>query len=355
VDGRKSPQTVDPGCGGPLTLADILVSLDSSLFDYKPQGFLKHMAAFLPAYMKTREQGLLQAKIRQAEKILGACQLCPRACGVDRLSDDRGVCQIGRQAMVSSYSPHFGEESPLIGENGSGTVFFAGCNLMCIFCQNFDISHGVQGVPFSAEDLATAILFLQNRGCANINFVTPTHVVPQILAAVDLAVEKGLYVPLVYNSGGYDKAETLAILEGVFDIYMPDFKFWDPEVADKLCGAPDYPEVAMAAFKEMHRQVGDLVLNDKGVAQRGLLIRHLVLPEGMAGTREVMRFVASELSANSYVNVMAQYRPCGRASEVPALARGITEDEYQEAMDRAAQAGITRLDKRQRTFALRWF
>jgi len=313
------------------------------------------MATFVPAYVETRKKGLLQEKIRQAEKNLYACRLCPRACGVDRVSDETGVCQTGKQAIVSSFNPHFGEESPLVGKNGSGTIFFAGCNLLCLFCQNFDISHHGEGVVFTTEQLADAMVSLQDRGCPNINFVTPSHVVPQILAAVDKAVDQGLQIPLVYNSGGYDKTETLAILKGVFDIYMPDFKFWDPQVAADLCGAPDYPEVARAAFREMHRQVGDLVLNDQGVAERGLLIRHLVLPEGLAGTRDVMRFLARELSTNSYVNIMAQYRPCGRASEVPALGRSITDEEYQEALDAAAQEGIRRLDQRQRTFVLRWF
>ena len=313
------------------------------------------MTNFVPAYVETYRTGLLQKKIGQVEKILQDCTLCPRKCGVDRLSDEQGICQTGRLGIVSSYSPHFGEESPLVGQNGSGTIFFAGCNLMCNFCQNFDISHERQGVAFTAEDLANAMLFLQNRGCANINFVTPTHVVPQILAALDKAIEKGLRVPLVYNSGGYDRVSTLAVLEGVFDIYMPDFKFWDPKVADELCGAPDYPEVARRAFKEMHRQVGDLVLDDQGLAQTGLIIRHLVLPEGMAGTKNVMGFLATALSCNSYVNIMAQYRPCGRASEVPALQRSITDEEYSQAIEEAAQEGITRLDERKRTFVLNWF
>ncbi len=320
-----------------------------------PETFLEPMADFVPAYVETHEQGLLKEKTRQAEEILQACQLCPRKCGVDRLSNEKGTCQTGKQAIVSSYSPHFGEESPLVGENGSGTIFFAGCNLMCIFCQNFDISHERQGVEFSPENLANTMLSLQGRGCPNINFVTPSHVVPQILNALNTAVEKGLRVPLVYNSGGYDSAETLAILDGVFDIYMPDFKFWDSQVSEELCEAPDYPEVARSAFKEMHRQVGDLVLDEQGVAQRGLLIRHLVLPEGLAGTRHVMRFLANELSPNSYVNIMAQYRPCGRSSEVPALRRSISDEEYQKAIETASREGITRLDERKRTLALRWF
>jgi putative pyruvate formate lyase activating enzyme len=307
---------------------------------------------FAPAYIETRQKGLLRDKIRQAEEILGDCHLCPRKCGVDRLSEEEGICQTGKQAIVSSYSPHFGEESPLVGQNGSGTIFFAGCNLMCNFCQNFDISHERQGEPFSSEELADAMLFLQNRGCANINFVTPTHVVPQILAALDKAVVKGLRIPLVYNSGGYDRVNILSILEGIVDIYMPDFKFWDPRVAQELCGAPDYPEVAQNALKEMHRQVGDLVLDEQGIAQRGLLIRHLVLPKGLAGTKNVMAFLANDVSANSYINIMAQYRPCGRASEVESLQRSITDEEYTEALELAAQEGITRLDERKRTFVL---
>jgi putative pyruvate formate lyase activating enzyme len=271
------------------------------------------------------------------------------------MSDEQGVCQTGRHARVSSYSPHFGEEKPLVGDNGSGTVFFAGCNLLCVFCQNFDISHEVQGVVFSAEQLANAMVSLQDRGCPNINFVTPSHVVPQILAAVDKAVEKGLRIPLVYNSSGYDRAQTLGLLDGIFDIYMPDFKFWEPEVAGQLCGAPDYPEVARAAFKEMHRQVGDLVLNDRGEAERGLLVRHLVLPDGMAGTKDVMRFLAQEVSSGTYVNIMAQYRPCGHASSLAGLDRGITDAEYKAAINTAVHEGVTRLDERQRTFVLRWF
>ncbi|MBW1675202.1 MAG: radical SAM protein [Deltaproteobacteria bacterium] len=312
------------------------------------------MAPFKPAYLETHNRGLLKEKIDQAYEILKACTLCPRACGVDRLSDEKGICQTGEHAIVSSFNAHFGEESPLVGNHGSGTIFFARCNLLCIFCQNYDISHEGQGVEFSSEQLARAMLFLQDRGCHNINFVTPTHVVPQILAALDKAIEGGLRVPLVYNTGGYDRSETLAILDGVFDIYMPDFKYWDPKVAEELSDAPDYPEVAREALKEMHRQVGDLVMDEQGIAQRGVLIRHLVLPEGLAGTRQVMRFLAREISPNSYVNIMAQYRPCGRASEVPALRRSITDEEYQEAIQMAHDEGINRLDERKRVFLFHW-
>lgn len=312
------------------------------------------MVSFEPAYIETHKKGLLKKKIEAARRILEACVLCPRGCGVDRLSGELGICQTGEQAIVSSYNPHFGEESPLVGEHGSGTVFFARCNLLCIFCQNYEISHEGEGAPFSSEQLARAMVLLQERGCHNINFVTPSHVVPQILAAVEKAVELGLRVPLVYNTSGYDSVETLKILEGVFDIYMPDFKFWDARISEELCDAADYPEVAGEALKEMHRQVGDLIVDEQGIARRGLLIRHLVLPEGLSGTRDIMGFLAREISPNSYVNIMAQYRPCGRASEIPALRRSITGEEHQAAVRMAEQEGITRLDERKRVFVLRW-
>jgi putative pyruvate formate lyase activating enzyme len=312
------------------------------------------MASFKPAYIETYNKGLLKEKIARAYKILRACALCPRACGVDRLSGERGICQTGEHAIVSSYNPHFGEESPLVGDHGSGTIFFSRCNLLCLFCQNYETSHQGEGVPFSSEELAKAMLLLQERGCHNINFVTPSHVVPQILAAIDKAIPSGLRVPLVYNTGGYDLPETLGILEGVFDIYMPDLKFLDSKVAEEFCDAPDYPEVARQALKEMHRQAGDLVMNEQGIAQRGLLVRHLVLPRGLAGTREVMRFLAKEISLNTYVNIMAQYRPWGRANEVKALRRSLTDEEYQEAIHMAKEEGITRLDERRRAFVLHW-
>ena len=331
--------------------ASIILSIYSN---WIPANSSEAMASSRPAYIETHNRGLLKEKIAQAYEILKACTLCPRGCGVDRLSGEEGFCQTGEDAIVSSYSPHFGEESPLVGSHGSGTIFFARCNLLCLFCQNYDISHEGEGVAFSSEELAKAMLFLQDRGCHNINFVTPSHVVPQILAGVDKAVELGLRVPLVYNSGGYDRAETLSILEGVFDIYMPDFKFWDPKVAEEFCEAPDYPEVARGALKEMHRQVGDLVIDGQGIAQKGLLIRHLVLPEGLAGTGQAMRFLAKEISPNSYVNIMTQYRPCGRASEVHALRRTITQEEYQEAIQAAHKEGITRLDERKRVFLFNW-
>ena len=311
------------------------------------------MKPFQPAYIKSFEKGLLDEKIQSAQKLLSRCELCPRRCKIDRISGETGICKTGKNARVSSYNPHFGEESPLVGRHGSGTVFFTHCNLMCLFCQNFDISHEGQGRDVSNEELAGMMLSLQDMGCHNINFVTPSHVVPQILAAVKIAVHNGLSIPLVYNTGGYDRIETLALLEGVFDIYMPDFKFWSPALAEQACNAADYPEVARLALQEMHRQVGDLVLDKSGIAQKGLLIRHLVLPKSLADTRDIMDFIARKISTNSYVNIMSQYRPCGRAAEVKGLGSYLTPDEYKQAVREAIEAGITRLDKPHHRFLFR--
>jgi putative pyruvate formate lyase activating enzyme len=261
-----------------------------------------------------------------------------------------GFCRTGRAAKVASFTPHFGEESPLVGDCGSGTIFFSRCNLLCLFCQNFEISHEGAGEEVSDEQLAAMMMALQAHGCHNINFVTPSHVVPQILSALEIAVPQGLRIPIVFNSGGYDSPGTLKLLDGVVDIYMPDFKFWDPGVADRTCRAPDYPEVARAALREMHRQVGDLVLDERGLARRGLLVRHLVLPRGMADTRRVMRFIAQEISRDTYVNVMSQYRPCGRADEVDGLEHGVTAAEYHAAVLEALEEGLHRLDRPHRTF-----
>jgi putative pyruvate formate lyase activating enzyme len=272
--------------------------------------------------------------------------MCPRQCKVDRLSEEKGVCRTGSKAVVSSYSPHFGEESPLVGSGGSGTIFITNCNLLCIFCQNFDISHLGQGIETSDGQLAAMMVSLQRQGCHNINFVTPSHVVAQILAALPKAIDKGLAVPLVYNSSGYDSVETLKLLDGVFDIYMPDFKFWHEESAKRYTKAPDYPERAKAAVKEMHCQVGDLELDEGGVAVKGLLVRHLVMPAGIKETREILRFLANEISKDTYVNVMDQYRPCGRATKFPPIDRRLTHEEFQKAMDAAREVGLIRLDER---------
>jgi len=313
------------------------------------------MSSFEPIYIETYKNGLLKEKIRSATEILRDCVLCPRKCRIDRLSDQTSVCKTGKNAWVSSYNSHFGEEAPLVGRSGSGTIFFTFCNLLCNFCQNYDISHQGIGEEVSDEKLAKMMLLLQHQGCHNINFVTPSHVVPQILSALEKAIEGGLSVPLVYNTGGYDCVETLRILEGVFDIYMPDFKFWDPKIAKRTCNASDYPEAARKAVLEMHRQVGDLVLDESDVAQRGLLIRHLVMPNGLAGTREVMRFIAQKVSANTYVNVMAQYRPCGEAHKIPELAVRLSGEEFDAALQAAKEEGVTRFDKPgERVLRLLW-
>ncbi|MBW1835626.1 MAG: radical SAM protein [Deltaproteobacteria bacterium] len=310
------------------------------------------MPSVEPAYIETFQNGLFKEKIEKAYELLRSCTLCPRRCKVDRMSGQTGICKTGERAYVSSYSPHFGEEAPLVGSQGSGTIFFTHCNLLCIFCQNYDISHKGYGYEKSSEQLAGMMLQLQNTGCHNINFVTPSHVVPQILAALEGAIEGGLSVPLIFNTGGYDSVETLKILEGVFDIYMPDFKFWDPGIADATCKAKDYPEMARRAIIAMHRQVGDLEIDEAGIARRGLLIRHLVLPSGLAGTREIMKFIAKEISLNTYVNIMPQYRPCGRASEMEELSIRLSSDDYNNALQAAEEEGLTRLDSRRRSFKI---
>jgi putative pyruvate formate lyase activating enzyme len=300
------------------------------------------------AYLEAYRSGRLQENLRRGLKWLNRCTLCPRLCRVNRLAGETGFCRTGRDAVVASYGPHFGEEKPLVGRHGSGTVFFSHCNLFCAFCQNYDISHGGQGQARSAKELANIMIHLQNQGCHNINFVTPSHVVPQILEALPLAVEAGLKVPLVYNCGGYERTAALRLLRGIVDIYMPDFKFWDPSVAESLCRAADYPERARAALKEMHSQVGDLHLDAAGVADRGLLVRHLVMPHGLAGSASVLRFLAREISLNTYVNVMDQYHPCGQVVGNPELGRRITHGELDEALESARQEGLWRLDERHR-------
>ena len=297
-------------------------------------------------YLALHREGKLDGRIAEAQKRMSPCRICPRRCKVDRLSDEKGICQTGAKAVVSSYAPHFGEESPLVGTGGSGTIFFTHCNLLCLFCQNYDISHLGQGVETDTGQLASMMVSLQRQGCHNINFVTPSHVVPQILAALPKAIEKGLTVPLVYNSSGYDSLETLKLLEGIVDIYMPDFKFWDKESAKRYAKAPDYPEVAQKALLEMYRQVGDLVMDEEGVAVKGLLVRHLVMPGGLEETREILCFLAQEVSVDTYVNVMDQYRPCGKAYQCSPIDRRLTKDEYQEALGLARDAGLRRLDEK---------
>lgn len=299
---------------------------------------------FQPSYIKLHKSGELKKKVEKTVNLLKQCQICPRRCKVNRFENEKGICKVGRLPMVSSYNPHFGEESPLVGTHGSGTIFLTSCNLGCIFCQNYDISHLGEGYEIPIERFAKMMIELQNIGCHNINFVTPTHVVPQILEALPIAVEMGLKVPLVYNTGGYDIIETLMIIEGIFDIYMPDFKFTDSDIANRFCKARDYPEVAMKAIKEMHRQVGDLVMNNHGIAERGLIVRHLIMPNELAGTRKVMHFLANEISKNTYVNIMDQYHPCGLAHKYPEINRRITTEEFSNAINIAREEGLTRLD-----------
>ncbi len=297
-----------------------------------------------PSYLKLYREGTLQDRIDQAFALMKICTLCPRECNVDRLSGELGFCRTGEEANVASLHAHFGEEAPLVGNSGSGTIFFRSCNLLCSFCQNYDISHDPDGGEVAPKELAVMMLSLQRRGCHNINFVTPTHVVPQILQGLLIAIEHGLIVPLVYNTGGYDKVETLKILDGIFDIYMPDFKFWDAKWAEKFCEAPNYRKIAVAAIKEMHRQVGDLVVDESGIAVKGLLVRHLIMPNDVAGTREIMEFLAEKISKDTYVNVMDQYHPCGKAMRDSAINRRITMTEYINALRFAKEAGLHRLD-----------
>jgi len=301
------------------------------------------------SYRKLHDSGRLEQRALAAVRLLRDCRLCPRACGVNRLEGELGICRTGRLARAASFGPHFGEEAPLVGSRGSGTIFFSSCNLLCSFCQNYDISHLRDGVEVDAGEIAGMMLDLARRGCRNINFVTPSHVVPQILEAVALAAGAGLDLPLVYNSGGYDTVETLRLLEDIFDIYMPDFKFWDEGPARTFCSAPDYRAVACEAIREMHRQVGDLEMDGRGVARRGLLVRHLVMPGGLAGTAGVMDFLARDISRSTYVNVMDQYHPCYRAGDDLRIDRRITAAEYEEALEAARRAGITRLDSRIRS------
>nr|MBU1327757.1 radical SAM protein [Candidatus Omnitrophota bacterium] len=277
--------------------------------------------------------------IKKAYKLMESCRLCPRKCGVDRLKGQTGFCKAGKLPMVSSFHAHFGEEPPISGRNGSGTIFFTHCSLRCVFCQNNPISQLGQGKETSAEELAVMMLRLQTEGCHNINFVTPTHYIPQMLEAIFIARDKGLKVPLVYNCGGYESVEALEILDGIIDIYMPDMKYSDNTSAKKYSNAPDYFEVNKIAAKEMYRQVGGLKMY-RGIANKGILIRHLVLPEDLAGSQKIFEFIANELSPDTYVNIMAQYYPCHSANKFPEIDRRITAREYIEAIKLAEKAGL---------------
>ncbi len=295
-----------------------------------------------PSYIALFNAGVLEKIADTLENRMKKCILCPRACGVDRTRDKTGFCRSGMLPVVSSFNAHFGEEPPLVGTRGSGTIFFTNCNMACIFCQNYDISHSGSGKEVTYEELAMMMASLQNYGCHNINFVTPTHMVYAIVKALLVAIPAGLRVPLVYNTGGYDSVETLKLLDGVFDIYMPDFKYWDSNTAKKLSGVHNYPENARNALREMHRQVGDLKIEESGLAYRGLLLRHLVLPDNLSDTREVIDFLCT-LSRDTFVNIMDQYRPTYRVREHPGLGRRVTLQEIDEALQYARKSGLRRV------------
>ena len=299
------------------------------------------MSSFTPSYIRLYESGELKDRIEALMDKLKDCTICPWECRVDRTAGKVGRCRVGALARVASHHPHFGEEPPLVGRAGSGTIFLAFCNMRCTFCQNYDISHLGTGREVSTEELTNMIVELSDAGCHNINFVTPTHQIAQIVAALPAAIERGLNVPLVYNCGGYESVETLKLLDGIFDIYMPDVKYGDNSMARRYSGVHNYWDVVREALKQMHRQVGDLVVDEEGIARRGLIIRHMVLPENVAGTEAVMEFIATELSKDSYVNIMDQYYPCYRAE--PPLHRRITKKEFLDAVSIARSKGITRL------------
>jgi putative pyruvate formate lyase activating enzyme len=308
------------------------------------------MRAFMALYLQlnSRERW---ARAERAVASLADCRACPRDCRVNRLEDAWSACKTGRHAVVSSWFPHFGEEDCLRGWNGSGTIFFGHCNLRCVFCQNYDISQDIKprAEPAArAEEIAAMMLALQERGCHNINFVTPEHVVPQVVEAVAVAADAGLRLPIVYNTSAYDALDSVALMDGIVDIYMPDFKYWSREASRRYLKAEDYPDAARAAVRAMHEQVGPLVLDEEGLARHGLLIRHLVMPGGLDETRQILEWIARELGPDTYVNLMDQYYPAGKVNEAafPEINRRLTTNEFQEARRIAADLGLQRLDER---------
>jgi putative pyruvate formate lyase activating enzyme len=298
------------------------------------------MSEFQSAYIKTYRSGLLHKKVSEMKETLDSCMLCPRKCGINRF-EETGTCKTSHKALISSYGPHFGEEAPLVGRYGSGTIFFTGCNLLCNFCQNYDISHEMHGLEISSNKLAEIMLLLQNKGCGNINLVTPSHVVPQILEALLFAVPKGLYIPLVYNTSSYDSLETIQVLSGIVDIYMPDLKFLSKESSSLTCNAPDYFENAKIVIKEMYDQCGKLKLNSNGDAISGLIIRHLIMPNDFSNSKELIDFIANEISTDTYVNFMPQYRPDGSAHEISQISRRINQKEFDDVISYAKEIGFT--------------
>jgi putative pyruvate formate lyase activating enzyme len=297
-----------------------------------------------PSYLQLHKEKLLDQRVEKLYSYYENCNLCPRDCRVDRLHGETGKCQASHKVKVSSAAPHFGEESPLVGKYGSGTIFFSHCSLRCVFCQNYSISIDGEGVEISDERLAQSMLKIQKLGCHNINLVTPTHYVPNIVNALNIAIPQGLNIPIVYNTSGYEKTEILQLLDGIVDIYLPDCKYMDPQMAAKFSDqAYNYPHYAKLALIEMHRQVGDLKIDGQGIAVKGIVLRHLVLPNRIAGTEELLKFISEELSINTYLNIMRQYRPEHRAKEYPKIARRITRNEYLEAVNWAKKYGLNRL------------
>ncbi len=302
---------------------------------------------FTPVYLKTYEEGKIKEKVERALSLLDKpCKVCPRNCKVKRISNEKGVCKIGRYSVVSSFFAHMGEEDVLRGWNGSGTIFFSGCNLKCVFCQNWDISQNISGYEAKPRELARIMIYLQERGCHNINFVTPEHVVPQIMEAIPYAIEMGLRLPIVYNTSSYDSEESLEIMDGIVDIYMPDFKFWEKESSRKYSLAPDYPEVAKRSIKEMRRQVGDLIIDENGLAKRGILLRHLVMPNLIEESKKILKWIKEEISENTFINIMAQYRPEYKAKDYKEISRRPKLREFFEVVEYAREIGLKRIDER---------
>lgn len=293
-----------------------------------------------PRYLRAYQEGSLQEKAEKLYRSLNRCVLCPRNCRVNRLENEQGFCKTAKSARVCSYFSHYGEEPAISGKNGSGTIFFTHCPLRCVYCQNYEFSQLGKGREVAEEELASFMIELQEEGCHNINFVTPTHVIAQIVKALVLAVERGLHIPLVYNTSGYDSTETLKLLDGLFDIYLPDARYADSKIALKLSSAEDYPQINREALKEMHRQVGIAKLNEDGIIESGLIIRHLVLPNNLSGTDRIMCFIARKLSKDAYISLMSQYFPCHKARDYPEISRRITQQEYQRAIDAMYANGL---------------
>jgi len=300
---------------------------------------------FEPGYLKLHKSGELKRRGEKLWKLMESCKLCPRMCGVNKLKGEKGFCNANSQLEISAYHPHFGEEKPLVGKGGSGTIFLTNCSLRCVFCINWDISQGGEGVRRSIDEFAGMMLILQKMGCPNINFVTPTHYSPHIILAVDKAASKGLRIPLVYNTCGWERVEILKVLDGIIDIYLPDFKYSNGEMASKYSsGAFSYPEITKKALLEMYRQVGTARPASDGLMYRGLMIRHLVMPNNVSGTKEVIKWIAGNLPKDTYLNLMSQYRPVYKAMQYPEISRKITRQEYMEAIKHAESTGLTNLE-----------